>query len=123
MTLQNSNFKTYIMKINTFEEIFAWQKAKDLTIQIYSIFNDSKDFGFRDQIQRASVSVMNNIAEGYETGTNRHFKNYLFIAKASCAEVRSMLILGFELGKLSKEQYDKLLIKKDNINKLLNELK
>ena len=96
------------MKINTFEDIVAWQKAKDLTIQIYSIFNDSKDFGFRDQIQRASVSVMNNIAEGYETGTNRHFKNYLFIAKASCAEVRSMIILGFELGKLSKEQYDKL---------------
>ena len=91
------------MKINTFEEIIAWQKAKDLTIQIYSIFNDSKDFGFRDQIQRASVSVMNNIAEGYETGTNRHFKHYLFTAKASCAEVRSMIILGFELGKLSKE--------------------
>lgn len=108
MTLQTSNFKTYIMKINTFEEIIAWQKAKDLTIQIYSIFNESKDFGFRDQIQRASVSVMNNIAEGYETGTNRHFKHYLFTAKASCAEVRSMIILGFELGKLSKEQYDKL---------------
>jgi four helix bundle protein len=53
------------MKIERFEDIIAWQKSKMLTIQIYKDFSESKDFSFRDQIRRASVSVMNNIAEGY----------------------------------------------------------
>jgi len=54
------------MKIERFEDIIAWQKAKELTISVYTLFSASRDFGFRDQIQRASVSVMNNIAEGFE---------------------------------------------------------
>ncbi len=53
------------MKIERFEDIIAWQKARDMTVIIYKDFADSKDFGFKDQIQRASVSVMNNIAEGF----------------------------------------------------------
>ncbi len=86
------------MVIKKFEEIISWQKARELNLIIYSHFKNSKDFGFRDQIQRASVSIMNNIAEGFERGGNKEFKNYLYISKASCAEVRSMLYLALDLG-------------------------
>ena len=79
------------MKIDRFEDIIAWQKAKSLTLNIYTLFAESKDFGFKDQIQRASVSVMNNIAEGFERKTNKEFKYFLFVAKGSCGEVRSMI--------------------------------
>ena len=76
------------MKIKSFEEIISWQKAKELNIIIYKDFKFCKDFSFRDQIQRATVSIMNNIAEGFEGGGNKEFKNFLYIAKGSCAEVR-----------------------------------
>jgi len=69
------------MKIDRFEDIIAWQKAKELAIKIYSHFKDSKDFGFRDQIQRASVSVMNNIAEGFERKSDKEFIQFLFMQK------------------------------------------
>jgi len=59
------------MGIERFEDIIAWQKSKELTVQIYCLFKESKDFGFNDQIQRASVSVMNNIAEGFERRSNK----------------------------------------------------
>ena len=87
------------MAIERFEDIIAWQKAKELTIQIYKIFGESKDFAFRDQIQPASVSVMNNIAGGFERKSNNEFRHFLYIAKGSCGEVRSMLILSDELKK------------------------
>jgi len=76
------------MRIERFEDIIAWQKAKELAVKIYRLFETSKDYSFKDQIQRASVSVMNNIAEGFERKTNNEFKQFLFIAKGSCGEVR-----------------------------------
>lgn len=79
------------MKVERFEDIFAWQKAKELTKEIYLLFEHCKDYGFKDQVQRAAVSIMNNIAEGYERRSNLEFKQFLFIAKGSCGEVRSML--------------------------------
>lgn len=69
------------MKIERFEDVIAWQKAKEFSVGVYSLFSESRDFGFRDQIQRASVSVMNNIAEGFERKSNKEFKHFLFIAK------------------------------------------
>jgi len=62
------------MKIERFEDIIAWQKSKELTVQIYKLFKESKDFGFKEQIQRPSISVMNNIAEGFERKSNNEFK-------------------------------------------------
>jgi four helix bundle protein len=96
------------MKIERFEDIIAWQKAKDMTVIIYKDFANSKDFGFRDQIQRASVSVMNNIAEGFERKGNKEFSHFLYIAKGSCGEVRSMLYLAKELDKVSEKDFDML---------------
>ena len=76
------------MKIEKFEDIIAWQKAEELTLLIYKAFKDNKDFGFKDQIQKASVSIMNNIAEGFERRGDKEFKHFLFIAKGSSGEIR-----------------------------------
>ena len=96
------------MKIERFEEIISWQKAKELTIALYSIFEKDKDFIFKDQILKASISIMNNIAEGFERRSNKEFIHFLFIAKGSCGEVRSMLILAEELKKMNTEVANKL---------------
>lgn len=95
------------MKIGSFEDIIAWQKAEDLTLKIYEQFRNCRDYAFRDQIQRASVSIMNNIAEGFERRTNKELVNFLFIAKGSCGEVRSMLHLALKLKYVTKDQYEK----------------
>jgi len=108
------------MKITSFEEIIAWQKAKQMTIEIYHLFTTNKDYGFRDQIQRAAVSVMNNIAEGFERKGNKEFKNFLFIAKGSCAEVRSMVHLAVNLNYISQSAADNLFYKSEEIAKLLS---
>ena len=80
--------------VKRFEELWIWQQARILVREIYSDFGPGtpaeRDFGFRDQIQRAGVSVMNNIAEGFERGTDPNFARYLDIARGSCGEVRSM---------------------------------
>jgi len=94
--------------IEKFEDIIAWRKAKELTTEIYQTFKDNRDFAFRDQIQRASVSIMNNIAEGFERGSDADFKRFLYIAKGSCGEVRSMLYIAQELKYLEDTSFDSL---------------
>jgi four helix bundle protein len=96
------------MKIEKFEDIIAWQKAKYFTLQIYEIFKFSKDYSYKDQIQRASVSIMNNIAEGFERKSNKELIHFLYIAKGSCGEVRSMLSLGQDLKYINLEEYARL---------------
>ncbi|MEW6617235.1 MAG: four helix bundle protein [Patescibacteria group bacterium] len=86
------------MKIQKFEDIIAWQKAIQLAEFVYTNFKSCKDFSFRDQIQRAVISISNNIAEGFERGTNKELKNFLFIAKGSCAEIRSMTYIARKLN-------------------------
>ena len=108
------------MKVERFEDIIAWQKAKEMTVLIYRDFAESKDFGFKDQIQRAAVSVMNNIAEGFERKTNNEFKQFLFIAKGSCGEVRSMLYLAKELNKIPENNFNKLYAFAEEISKILS---
>jgi four helix bundle protein len=107
------------MRIDKFEDVIAWQKAKELTIMIYRIFADSKDFSFRDQIQRAAVSVMNNIAEGFERRTNNEFKHFLYMAKGSCGEVRSMLYISKELNKITDDNFSKLFALVEEISKII----
>lgn len=83
-----------------FEEIEAWQKARQLTKMIYGITSKgdwAKDFGLRDQIRRASVSAMSNIAEGFERRTSAEFARFLVMAKASAGEVRSQLYVALDL--------------------------
>lgn len=108
------------MKIDKFEDIIAWQKAKLLTLDIYKSFKICKDYGFRDQIQRASVSILNNIAEVFERKSDVEFSRFLFIAKGSCGEVRSMLYLAYELGYSSKEDTRKYYDLSIEISKLIS---
>ena len=108
--------------INKFEEILSWQKARILTISIYKTFEDSKDFAFKNQIERAAVSIMNNIAEGYERKSNKEFSYFLFVAKGSCAEVRSMLYLAKDLEKVNKTEFEEFYNLSLEISKLLSGL-
>jgi four helix bundle protein len=110
------------MKIDQFEDILAWQKAKVLTLRVYSSLMNLKDFGFKDQLCRASVSIMNNIAEGFERRSDNEFKHFLFIAKGSCGEVRSMLYLAYELKYLKEEEYFTLLNLSKEISKMISGL-
>ncbi len=91
--------------IQRFEDLICWQKSRELTKQIYKSLQNCRDFGFKDQIQRASVSVMSNIAEGFERGTQQEFINYLFIAKGSAGEVRSQLYTALDVGYLNIEMF------------------
>jgi S23 ribosomal protein. len=108
------------MKILRFEDIIAWQKAKLLTENIYEQFKNCRDYGFKDQIQRASVSIMNNIAEGFERCTNQEFIHFLYIAKGSAGEVRSMLYLAVKFNYINKENFDKLYSLTLDISRLLS---
>jgi four helix bundle protein len=96
-------------RVERFEDLIAWQKAKDFTKQIYLLTRNepfSRDFGLRDQIQRASVSIMSNLAEGFERGSRSEFHQFIVIAKGSCAEVRSQLYVALDVGYITKEQFD-----------------
>ena len=93
---------------STFEDLTIWQDARQLLKEIYSIFMikglAQRDYGFRDQLQRAALSVMNNIAEGFERSSKADFARFLDIAKGSCGEVRSMLYVASDLGYIQKDK-------------------
>ena len=97
----------------SFEEFEVYKKGILLAKQIFKLLNKSsldKEFGFKDQIKRAVVSITNNIAEGSEYNNNKQFIRYLKIAKGSCAEVKSMLILARKLEFLTNDEIDESLI-------------
>ena len=94
------------MKFERFEDIVALQKARELTVSVYRLFSDSRDFGFRDQIQRASISIMNNIAEGFGRGGNKEFVNFLSIAIGSCCEVKSQLYRAHDWKYISDNEFN-----------------
>ena len=94
--------------ITRFEEIQAWQTARELTNSIYALTNQSdfsRDFGLRDQIRRAIVSVMSNIAEGFESRTDVQFINFLGMARASAGEVRAQLYIALDLRYMTEENF------------------
>lgn len=98
-------------KIERFEDIEAWQKARKLANAVYAASNQglfSRDFGLRDQIRRAAVSVMSNIAEGFERGGSVEFRRFLSIAKGSVGEVKAQHCIAFDAGLIDKAQFDSL---------------
>ena len=97
--------------IQKFENIKAWQKARELTKAIYAMSNDgqfARDFGLRDQIRRASVSIMSNIAEGFGRGGNKEFIQFLSTAKGSASEVQAQLYVALDAGYINQDQFQKL---------------
>lgn len=112
-------------KFNSFEEIIAWQKARELNIEIYKITNEhvfARDYGLRDQIRRSIISVSSNIAEGFERETANEFKRFLYISKASIGELRSQLYLSLDLNYISKEKFEELYKNATDISKMLSGL-
>jgi len=98
-------------KFDKFEEIKAWQKAREITLHVYratSNGNFAKDFGLKDQIRRASVSIMANIAEGHGRRTNSEFANFLNLARGSVAEVQSHLYVAVGLNYIDQLEFDRL---------------
>lgn len=94
--------------VQKFEDLLCWKKSRLLVKEIYGSFRDIKDRGFTDQIQRAAVSVMSNIAEGFESGTKAGFLNYLYIAKGSAGEVRAQLYAAYDIGYINSETFKNL---------------
>ncbi|WP_353779183.1 four helix bundle protein [Winogradskyella sp. 3972H.M.0a.05] len=107
------------MAIKKFEDILVWQKAQDFSVRIYQQFNASKDFAFRDQITRASVSISNNIAEGFERKTNADFSRFLYFSLGSNSEVRSMLYLAEELELIAGVNSKELIEASNEISRML----
>ncbi len=109
----------------SFDEILAWQRARELTKLIYIVSSSDKfdkDFSLKDQIRRSSVSVMANIAEGYDRRGDKEFVRFLNIAKGSLAEVKSHLYVAFDIGYVNKEKLESLFSLIDEIAKLISGL-
>lgn len=94
-----------------FEELEVWKEARRLVNEIYRITRNgqfSKDYCLVDQIRRAGVSIMSNIAEGFERGSNQEFLQFLYIPKGSCGEVRAQIYVAFDQGYIDREEFNKL---------------
>ena len=109
----------------SFEEIEAWKMGRGLTREIYALTKQGafmKDFGLRDQIQRACISIMSNIAEGCERGSDQEFKRYLIIAKGSAGEVRAQLYVALDQQYITMEIFNRLATSSGKISRMLNAL-
>jgi len=113
-------------RIDKFEDLIAWQKARELTEEVYPISRQgsfAKDFGLSGQIQRASVSIMSNIAEGFERGGRSEFHQFLSVAKASCAEVRSLLYVASDIKYIAKNEFRKIMNKAEEVGRVVGGLR
>jgi four helix bundle protein len=113
-------------QIRRFEELIAWQKARVLTAAIYRITRRgslAKDFGLSGQMQRAAVAIMSNIAEGFERSRLGEFHQFLSIAKASCAEVRSQLYVALDVGYLTQPEFEELVLQAEEVARILGGLR
>jgi four helix bundle protein len=113
-------------KIERFEDLIAWQKARTLTRVIYEITRQgafAKDFALSNQMQRATVSIMSNIAEGFERGGRGEFYQFLSTAKASCAELRSQLYVAFDISYLDQASFSQLLAQAEEVARIVGGLR
>ncbi len=113
------------MKIKKFEDLESWKKARKLTNGVYEATaagSFTRDFGLKDQIRRASISILSNIAEGFERGGDREFLQFLAIAKGSCGEVRAQLYIALDQGHLSQELFERLFNNADEIGRMISGL-
>ena len=113
-------------KIGKFEDFIAWQKTRQLSRKIYQATNlpgFSGDFGLKDQIRRSAVSIMSNIAEGFERGLAAELHQFLSIAKASCAELRSQLYVAFDANYLSQSQFPELMSTATEVGQVIGGLR
>jgi len=110
------------MGFQSFEDILSWQKARELTRNIYAMTNQgslARDYGLRDQMRRASVSILSNIAEGFERGGNREFSRFLSIAKGSAGELRAQLYVALDQSYIPTETHKSLTATAVEISRLI----
>jgi len=110
-------------QITRFEDIEAWKKARNLVKEIYSVTSKGhfvKDYSLKEQIRRASVSIVSNIAEGFSRQTDREFIQFLYMAKGSVSEVQSQLYVASDLDYLRKDEFSKLYNDADEVAKLIS---
>jgi len=108
--------------LRRFEDLDAWKEARELTKAVYritSVGEFARDYGLRDQIRRATISIMSNIAEGFERGGDKEFLQFFSIAKGSCREIRAQLYAAFDQAYLSEVQFQDLVEKVTTISRLL----
>ena len=113
-------------KVQRFEDLIAWQKARALTRVVYEVTRQepfARDFALAKQIQRAAVSIMANITEGFERGNRGEFHQFLSTAKASCAEVRSHLYVALDVGYLAEKQFAQILAQAEEVGRILGGLR
>jgi four helix bundle protein len=113
------------MKIRKFEDLESWKKARKLTNTVYEATGTgsfTRDFGLKDQIRRASISILSNIAEGFERGGDKEFLQFLAVAKGSCGEVRAQLYIAVDQGYLSQDLFERLSNNADEIGRLISGL-
>ena len=113
-------------KIDQFEDFIAWQKARKLTASIYGVTSEggfARDFGLKDQIRRAAVSSMSNIAEGFERGRPSEFHQFLSIAKGSCAELRTQLYVALDVGYINLTTFEDLMAQAIDVGQILGGLR
>ena len=111
--------------IRKFEDIEAWQKARDLTREIYKVSSNSEfrnDFALRDQIRRACISIVSNIAEGFSRRGNKEFARFLDIAHASAAELQAQLYIALDQTYLNAEEFEKLYSVAEEVSKMIKGL-
>ena len=109
-------------KIETFEDLKVWQKGISLVKQVYLVTKQgeiSRDFGLRDQLRRAAVSIPTNIAEGFERYSRKEYVNFLNIAKGSAGEVRSLVRVALEVGYFDSQTYDELYNQSSELSRML----
>ncbi|NLX25444.1 MAG: four helix bundle protein [Lentisphaerae bacterium] len=108
--------------IETFEDIEAWQESRKLANAVYAITRRNgfdRDFGLRDQIQRAAVSVVSNIAEGFERGSNKEFIQFLYISKGSVGEVRAQLYVALDQQYISAAEHEELSASASRVSRMI----
>ena len=110
------------MAIEKFEDIIGWQKAQDYAVDIYAAFGHLKDFSFKDQVCRASISVSSNIAEGFDRQSNKEFVRFLYIALGSCSETKSLIYLALRLKHCDEATQGSLLNKANEICRIIHGL-
>lgn len=113
------------MAVKRFEDLEIWKEARRLTHEIYQLTkttNFCKDFSLCGQIQRAAISVMSNIAEGFERGGNQEFSQFLYVAKGSCGEVRSQIYVAVDQGYVSQEKAVRLTNSFDRLSSMISNL-
>ncbi|MEE9431400.1 MAG: four helix bundle protein [Melioribacteraceae bacterium] len=108
--------------IEKFEDLNVWKESMRLSVNVYKALKNCKDFGLRDQMQRASVSVPSNISEGFERESNKEYIRFLFIAKASCGELRTQIYLSIDLNILNEKEGKELLEQSRKVSAMLYKL-